>query len=272
MSGSNFYKIKSLLSVMLVVLVVGIVPSGVLAVSLDSATTVRSDFSFGDNSFDGPNFTPFGSDNLFQHFDPFTDGSLLEVDSFTGGELGQNLELFNLAELASFDGYAPAMSNSFGFVDSSDNFLSLLNAGDNPGASAIYSQASGEELTFALQNSDGTLLSVDSRNEGNAVQMLGTWITEGGNLNVPISNLHGFSGAITFDLMVGDLVLFIEDLKPDANHPEFGVFGSDFDYNDFIVVVRGSPIPEPSTVVLFALALGTLLVWHRGANRSSALS
>lgn len=78
--------------------------------------------------------------------------------------------------------------------------------------------------------------------------------------------------SISFQLFQGDIILFMEDMKAFGNGLASGLvpFNSDYDYNDMVVVVRQSEIPEPTTMALLGSALGGLILRRRKQTASQA--
>lgn len=226
------------------------------AVSLNNATSSRDTFTLGDpdaRSFDGTGF------DAFKPFESFVSGGLLSISAFTGGETGSLLEVFMLQEVTAYGGQNAGFVDNFGVLNSSGDFVSILDSTTgNPGDSASILQGADEQFTFALKAPDAIFSSIDSDNPDGGAHILGAQITTAGTVTIDPANLFGAS--LTFDLQVGDIVLFIEDLLASGNSvnfiPEFG----DFDYNDLVYVVRNTAteVPEPSTVCLMLAGLGAL--------------
>ncbi len=238
------------------------------AVPLDEATSVRSSFEFplGDvdkSSYDGSGF------NAFKPFSSIVGSDLLSVSSFTGQEFGSHLDFFLLSESAYFDGLGdPNISNKFGVLDSQGNFSTVIDSSTaNPGAVGSLDQGEAQEFTFALNSPEGLFSAIDADNPDDKAHILAMEVTKAGTVFVDPTSLRG-SPPIAFDLQVGDIILFIEDMLASGNERFLGVpFDSDFDYNDFVVVVRQSQVPEPSTMLLFGSAIVGLLHRRSRAGR-----
>lgn len=196
-------------------------------------------------SFDKP-----GADyNAFSPFSAFTSDKVYSMDSFAGSSItGGALEVILVSEAAGF-----SKRNTFGALDSNGKFKSIIKGEDRPSDSAIGQFKSDEQYTFALKRSSTVFSSIDSDNPTDKdgtpqAHMMVKEVTKAGSAFIKRANLANFSW--TVDLMVGDLIFFIEDLKYSE---------SDFDYNDMVVIVRQTQgqtdIPEPSTLLLLGSAL-----------------
>jgi len=89
--------------------------------------------------------------------------------------------------------------------------------------------------------------------------MLALQVDKDGTVNLPFSNVRG-TNPVSFNLLSGDIILFIEDMRLSGNVSSGLVpFASDFDYNDMIVVVRqsalASAVPEPTSLLLLGSAI-----------------
>lgn len=233
--------------------------SAVMASTLSGSLNSRGAFVFPSgnpnaSSYDGP-----GRDTM-SAFLPFTSSTLLQVSNFTGHAQGSKLEAFMLSEMACFDGHMAGLANNFGVVNQSNTFTSLINTQNvDPLAVGSLDQTASDNLTFALQSPEGLFYSVDSRNtDGGVAHMLALQVTTSGTVNLPNTNLSGGNGPLAFNLLAGDVILFIEDMKTSGNIASGMVpFASDFDYNDMVIVIRQSAneIPEPATCLLLGSAL-----------------
>jgi len=91
-------------------------------------------------------------------------------------------------------------------------------------------------------------------------------VEEAGAVVVPHAN-HAGTISSSFDLEVGDLVIFMEDLLATGNVHLPGK-NSDFDYQDAIVILRsdalpGTEIPEPASMLLLGIGAGGALLRKR---------
>ncbi len=217
------------------------------AVTLENAITPRFGVTVGDVdelSYDG---TPA---DAFKPFVAFTAPELLAFSSFTGSEQGASvLEFHLLSELAYYDGHISGLGDRFGVLDSSGNFNAIIGASANPGFSTTVIQDSDEEFTLAIRSPEGVFSSVDADNQDKAAHLIGLVVTQAGLVTIPRANLYGAMS--TFNLQVGDVIIFLEDLLSQGNILQNGL-PSDFDYNDMVVVVRSTAIPEPATALLLA--------------------
>ena len=233
------------------------VPSSALAVGISDALSVRSTFTFGDvdqNSYDGPGF------DTFQYFAPFASSDILAIDSFTPGSEGATLEFTMLSEVCGYCGGDPLFTDQFGIIDADGNFTSVIDAGTSiPGDTGTITQAAGEEFTFGLQSPDTLFSSIDSDNVDGEAHIIAARVETAGT--VVLDNADLFGATLSFDLLVGDIIIFIEDLMKDGNTVPWVPDASDFDYNDLVFVVRETQneVPEPSTVVLLAISAAGLL-------------
>ena len=247
----------------LLALLAALLPSSVSATSLGDAGSIRDQFFLGDTtqtSYDGPNYDSFAP------FSGFTSGGFLQYSSLNGGAQGTTLQFFLLSEAAYYDGAVlPGSANSFGFLDGNNNFNSVIAGTDVLGTMAEVNLGAGEQLTFALDSPEGLFSSIDSDNADNAAHMLGLTAIKDGQISIPNANLQG--GMLTFNLLAGDHILFIEDLLASGNLLQGGL-PSDFDYNDMVVIIREQPVPEPATYAMMILAL-TMLYF---AKRREAMS
>ena len=239
-----------------------VVCASTLSGSLDSrGAFVYPSGSPNTSSYDGP-----GRDTM-STFLPYTSSSLFQANSFTGHAQGSNLQAFMLSEMAAFDGHNAGFSNNFGVVDKGGSFTSMLNSANvDPLAVGQLDQTANQEFTFALQSPEGLFYSVDGKNaDGGVAHMLALKVDKDGVVNLPNTNLRG-SGPLSFNLLAGDILFFIEDMRLSGNISTSLVpFASDFDYNDMVVLVRQSAslnaVPEPASLLL--LGSGALLGFRR---------
>lgn len=261
----RFFSRSSCFRILAVVSLLGILasPENSSATSLQNAISPRANFTLGDvdlNSYDGPGY------DAFKPFSNFTDSTISSVSSFSGSQGGgSQVEFFMLSEVAYYDGRVPGLGNNFGVLNSSGDFVSVFGPNANVGASNSLLQGDDEEFTFALNSPEGDFSSIDKDNGDKAAHILAMRVTKAGEVNIPNANLLGILH--TFNLQVGDVVLFLEDLFYTGNMLQNGL-PSDFDYNDMVVVVRSQPIPEPAT--MFLLGAG-LAVFGRKRARKKGL-
>lgn len=234
------------------------------AVTLENAYDSRGSFVFplGDvstSSYDGAEF------NAFTSFSAFTSPDLVKLNSFTGQPFGSQLEVTLLSESAAFAGTLfPTFANKFGVLDTSGTFNTILDSQTaTSGSSAIYTQGASESLTFALQSPEGTFSSIDLSNADGQAHILGKVVDKAGTFTINPTSLFG-TPPLVFNFQVGDIILFIEDMRASGNVTNFIVPGIwDADFNDMVVIIRQTALPEPATVVLMIFGMLATLVYQK---------
>lgn len=230
------------------------------AASLDSSYDSRGAFSFplGDvsvSSYDGPAF------NAFSSFSTFTAPDLIKLNSFTGHPLGSQLEITLLSESACFDGTMfPTYANKFGVLNASGDFTSLIDSKTaTSGASATLTQGASESLTFALMSPEGMFSTIDLNNSDSQAHILGKVVDKAGTYTIDPTNMF-HNTPLTFDFQVGDIILFMEDMRSSGNVTNFIVPGLwDADFNDMVVIIRQTALPEPTTAALLLFGAPALI-------------
>lgn len=236
-------------------LLLGLAAPDAQAVPLGQATSPRAGFSLGNVdavSYDGKGFDafkPFG--NIFT-------SQILSLGSFTGLAGLTDVSVTLLSESAAFDGSIPGVANRFGVVKDGQ-FTSIIDSTTvNPGGVGHILQDPNEQFTFALQSPEGLFTTIDSQNPDGRAHIIVREVAQNGQVTINPTNVRG-GPSFTLDLLAGDLVLFIEDLLESGDIRFLDGLRADFDYNDFVVVVRQTQVPEPGT----ALLLGTGILAFR---------
>lgn len=225
------------------------------AVSLGSSFTPRAGFTLGnvnDRSYDGHGF------DAFLPFSSFIDPQIFQSNTFTGDPAGSSVDFFLLSKVAFYDGTVPGLGDSFGVFDSIGNFIPVFEPSATVGLAANRTQGAGEQLTFGIKSPEGLFSGIDSNNSDGAPHILAMQVTTPGLVSIDNATLSG--AMLNFNLQVGDIILFLEDLLASGNMLGSGI-PSDFDYNDMVVVVRTTAVPEPGTLMLLGLGgLGGMLI------------
>ncbi|MBP9837949.1 MAG: PEP-CTERM sorting domain-containing protein [Proteobacteria bacterium] len=242
----------------LAVLPLAMFASSANASTLDGATTSAGTFALGDidnTSYDGAGY------NIFNSFSTFTTPDLYKVNSFTGQSLGSELQVTLLSENACFDGMMLPFANKFGVLDDKGDFHTIIDSATaSAGSSGSINQGSSEGFTFALMSPEGTFSSIDSQNSDNSTHIIAKVVTDPGKFSIDPTSVHG-SLPLDFEFQVGDIILFIEDMRLSGNSNFLVPSLWDADYNDFVVVVRQVQLPEPATLAL--MGLGSLVALRR---------
>lgn len=190
----------------------------------------------------------------FNAFAPFgglvNTADALVLDAFSGSSLGSEVSITLLAEAA---GYADR--NEFGIVNGEGVFETLLTGADTIGDTGSTTVGPEDSYKFALNSPEGQFTTSSTDNPDAANHITALEVTTAGTVTIENATLSGAS--FTFDLLVGDLLLFIEDKELLSSDPSVGL-PSDFDYNDMVVVVRETDIPEPASALLFGLGAAGL--------------
>ena len=242
------YKIGALLS-----LGFFLAPLSVSATPLSNALTPRPGFSTSGVdavSYDTSNF------NAFKPFDGLVSSDTFSVGNFSGGQFGSTLDVFMVSEAAAFDGNHGLGANNFGMRDSNGNFISLVDsASANAGFSDTVNLAANEDFTLSLKSPEAEFSANDAISPDGQAHIIGKRVEKAGSITISNPDLLGISQAMTFNLLVGDIVIFMEDLLAGDNGSFSGFFPGDFDYNDMVVVIRQTDVPEPASMALVGMGL-----------------
>ena len=201
-------------------------------------------------SYDGPNF------DAFKPFEGFSGSDLLALTSFTGQANGSKLSTFLLSEAACFDGRNPNLANNFGVLDAAGNFISLLDTANvDPGGMGMIWQGEDQEYTFALQSPEALFSADDKANADGRAHIVALQVDKDASITIDRPTTRN-TPSVSFELLAGDMVIFIEDMLASGNSITSMVPGlGDFDYNDMVLVVRQTQVPEPGTMALMGLGL-----------------
>lgn len=241
------------LKLSLLILVFGLVSdASASSIFLSSSNITLSLGNIDIRSYDGPGFnnvgTFAGNQTIFQ-----------EYSSFDGGVSGTDYDMFFLSSVADYRN-----QNTFGLLNEQNQFETSINGSSSLGTKVSYKQKTNQKLKFGFQSPESLFFSKASDNKDGRSHILSLVATTNAVLTIPKADKMGNS--ITFNLLAGDILCFIEDLLSDSNYN--GNKGSDFDYNDFLTVVRAKPaeVPEPGTLCLLGLGLIAVLRRHRLVN------
>lgn len=280
---TNLFKLSAL------ALVLTINANTALATSLEDSIDFRDNFAFSVNaaarSYDGSNFDAIGN------FDGFiTPGEILEINTFDALPSGSNLEVTLLTEVCGYCGHDPLNSNQFGIINEEGEFVSVIDTAEaGPGSTETIVIPDGTSATLALKSPDAILSSIDTDNEDQSAHLLGAIVQKSGTVTIEEADLNGAS--LTFDLLVGDVIVFIEDLLATGNSVSFVPDTSDFDFNDMVLLLRetavladsedmtevvesfedgmvgadSTEVPEPATVALLTIGFLGLIARKRKA-------
>lgn len=223
------------------------------ASSITDALVERTGFTYNaKGSYDGA-----GRDTL-SFFSSFTDGKFYQLGTIASQSVDVTYTSSLISELACFSGDDPnfqgANTNKFGYKDVGGSFAEAIDSDNkNPLSVGSFTQVAGQDFDFALKSPEGLFYGKDSLNtDGGSAHMIGLKVTTAGTINLGETTLFG-NGPLSFNLQVGDVILFIEDMRAAGN--QLIPLTGDFDYNDMVVVLRATEAPEPATVALLGFGM-----------------
>lgn len=192
-------------------------------------------------SYDGPGFNGVG------HVGAVSTLNFLELSNFDATPTGVDYEMYFLSSVAAYKD-----QNEFGLMNDKGDFVSSVKGSSALGSKSTYSQAPSENLKFAFRSPESTFFSDPTENADGALHMLALQASKDALVTIPQADLQGNSMA--FNLLAGDFVFFLEDMLSTSGFR--GLPGADFDFNDFLVVVRAkrAEVPEPATLFLLTSA------------------
>ncbi len=205
------------------------------SIGLNEAMVVRENVAFSAQidarSFDGMGF------DILSEFDGFTSGDLFQISPFLPAGGRSTIETTLLSEVCGFCGQNPNYTDSFGYLDQSGDFVSILDGGPaQAGDSASVEFEGDDEIVLAVRTPQTVLSAIDADNEDQSAHILGAKVETAGTVNLENADLFGAS--LAFDLQVGDILVFVEDLLATGNTIPFVPRAGDFDFNDMVFVMR----------------------------------
>ena len=260
-----------------------VMPASGYAIGFSESLVVREDVAALSTGADARSFDGLGFD-LLADFSEFTSGELFQVDPFAPLSGSSSIEVTLLSEVCGFCGQEPDFTDSFGLLGPDGEFVSIIDGGPAVAGDTASIEIEGDgEFTLALQSPQTILSAVDADNEDSSAHILAAVVENSGT--AVIDNADLFGASLAFDLEVGDILIFVEDLLASGNTVPFVPEAGDFDFNDLVFVVRevalggtigaleegegetalpdlvdaepgaATEVPEPSTYLLLLLGL-----------------
>lgn len=220
-----------------------------LSVDIQSALTPRA--AFDESGAAAGSYDANPQNDAFAAFGDLLSVGSFALDSFAGGQAGYNHQLTLLSEVTCFDGNEIAgIGNQFGFIGQDGGFNTVIDVNDGPGTTVSFMQDADQEMTFAANSPVSLFSTIDSDNADAATHIVARTVQKAGTVVIDHANFAGTASSV-FELMVGDIVFFVEDLLAVGNDI-LGETPSDFDFQDGILVLRSTPkeIPEPMTLAM----------------------
>lgn len=180
-------------------------------------------------SWDGTGTSPL---DAFAGF--VTPGQFIDFGLF---DQAVGIEAQLLYELTSYEDF-----NRFGVMNDQGDFTDLIIGADVAGSGRSI-DILADNNRFGVKSPSGTFSSIDSENADGLSYIIGQRILQDGMIK-----LFGHEFAVT----AGQYVVFFEDLA--GNLPQ-----SDRDYNDGVVLLTVTEVPEPATLSLLLAGLGGLM-------------
>ena len=192
--------------------------------------------------------------NIFTSFSSVTGGwaSLANINPFKLTADATTLD-FQLM----YEGAALAGINHLGLSVDGSSYTNIFTGSASAGSSTSVTLNDSSTYSFVLDSTDNNYVD-NNLNDNRSI------FTSGDNnfdltthivaLQILVDGIVNIAGR-SFSVLVGDIILFGEDLGDVASSSRID---TDYDYNDMVIRVRGggsSAIPEPTTMLLFGSSL-----------------